>query len=62
MLVIVFLFPLALLALVMGLSVLEDRMDKVVERGPRRSVRTRPAPAAGTHGAERRRPTVPADA
>lgn len=36
MLVIVFLFPLALLALVMGLSVLEDRMDKVVARGPRR--------------------------
>ena len=35
MLVIVcLLFPLALLALVMGLSVLEDRMDKVVAARP----------------------------
>jgi len=46
MLVIVCLLPLALLALVMGLSVLEDRMDKVVERGAR---------------SERPQPTVPAD-
>ena len=48
MLVIVCLLPLALLALVMGLSVLEDRMDKVIEQGVRPE-------------AEHRRPTVPAD-
>ncbi len=33
MIIVVFLFPLALLALVLGMSILEDRLDAAVRRG-----------------------------
>ena len=55
MILLVLLFPLALLALVLGMSVLEDRLDAAVRRGetPRRRRRRFSRALAGL--AERRR-------
>ena len=39
MIIVVFLFPLAVLALVLGMSILEDRLDAAVQRGPTRRPR-----------------------
>jgi len=60
MVIVVVLFPLALLALVLGMSVLEDRLDAIVQRGethrPRRSWLRR---ALATVGQRRRTRSLP---